>query len=236
MEVLAKKSCIRIIHRGQRAWKPLNSALCRQGRNFCAATRRRHYSGCIYELESIENIERRKIIQSLSFMCFISTVFQDSVAFADDFIETPSGLRYLDLKIGEGTQPSKGTICVVHWSGYTEGYQGKRIDNTSVRDEPLEFTLGKGQVIPAFEEAVSTMRVGGYRRIQVPGSRPELGYPLDRAERFINDDGKLFKYRIGPQPKEIGGQRALDFVLDNKVLNDFNRTLLFDLKLLSVRK
>lgn len=34
----------------------------------------------------------------------------------------------------------------VHWSGYTAGYQGKRIDNTSVRDEPYRFQVGSGQV------------------------------------------------------------------------------------------
>jgi hypothetical protein len=41
---------------------------------------------------------------------------------------------------------------------------------------------------------------------------------------------------VGPQPAELGGQRALDFVLDNSTLRDFNRTLLFDIKLLAVRK
>jgi len=68
-------------------------------------------------------------------------------ASADDFITTPSGLRYLDLKKGDGATPGPGDTCVVHWAGYTEGYQGKRIDNTSVRDEPFEFVLGKGQVM-----------------------------------------------------------------------------------------
>lgn len=42
--------------------------------------------------------------------------------------------------------------------------------------------------------------------------------------------------RYGPQPVELGGQRALDFVLDNPTLQDFNRTLLFDIKLLTVRR
>lgn len=37
---------------------------------------------------------------------------------------------------------------VVHWSGYTSGYQGKRIDNTSVRDEPFVFTIGSNEVCP----------------------------------------------------------------------------------------
>lgn len=36
------------------------------------------------------------------------------------------------------------------------------------------FTLGRGEVIPAFEEAVASMKEGGIRRIVVP---VELGYP-----------------------------------------------------------
>ena len=42
------------------------------------------------------------------------------------------------------------------------------------------------------------------------------------------------RYRKGPQPAELGGQRALDFVLDNDTLRDFNRDLLYDIKLLAV--
>lgn len=80
----------------------------------------------------------------------------------------------------------------------------------------------------------------GIRRVEVPGDRPDLSYPRDRTQRFTNDvlspDFKIFKYRYGPQPSELGGQRALDFVLDNDTLRDFNRTLLFDIKLLAVRK
>lgn len=48
------------------------------------------------------------------------------------------------------TLPSSKMHCLlqveVHWSGYTAGYQGKRIDNTSVRDEPYRFRVGSGQV------------------------------------------------------------------------------------------
>ena len=46
---------------------------------------------------------------------------------------------------------------------------------------------------------------------------------------------RIFKYKVGPQPMELGGQRALDFVLDNQTLPDFNKDLLFDIKLLNVR-
>jgi hypothetical protein len=42
------------------------------------------------------------------------------------------------------------------------------------------------QAIPAFEEAVSSMRVGGIRRIEVLGELPQLSYPRDRSERFVS--------------------------------------------------
>ena len=47
---------------------------------------------------------------------------------------------------GSGPEPAPGSTVSVHWSGYTKGYQGKRIDNTSVRDEPYVFKLGAKQV------------------------------------------------------------------------------------------
>jgi hypothetical protein len=135
---------------------------------------------------------------------------------------------------GAGTRGGyAGDTVVVHWSGYTSGYQGKRVENTSVRDDPFVFTLGKGEVIPAFEEAVLGMRQGGLRRVEIPGAHPELSYPRKRSERF--SDKLNTKYRLGPQPSELGGQRALDFVLDNPTLQDFNRDLVYDIRLLSVR-
>jgi hypothetical protein len=147
----------------------------------------------------------------------------------DDFTDTSSGLRYFDIKIGSGKQPGPGSRCEIHWSGFTEGYQGKRFGNSSLADVPFEFVIGKHQAIPAIEEAVQGMMTGGIRRIQIPGDHPELSYPRNRSERF--DGGS---YRLGPQPLDLGGQRALDFVLDNPTLNDLNRTLLIDIKLLRV--
>lgn len=39
--------------------------------------------------------------------------------------------------------------------------------------EPLGFTIGKGQVIPGFEEGVKGMEVGEEKRIEIP---PEEAY------------------------------------------------------------
>ena len=142
------------------------------------------------------------------------------------FVVTDSGLRYLDLKVGDGAEAMEGKRVVVDWVGYTAGYQAKKIESTRETDEPFVFTLGSGEAIPGFEEAVRGMRVGGVRRIEIPGELEEkLGYSRDKSVR----------YSVGPKPTSFGGLRALDFVLDNQTLRDFNRTLLFDIRLSAQR-
>ena len=142
------------------------------------------------------------------------------------FVSTETGLRYIDLKVGDGAEATVGKRAVCDWVGYTAGYQAKKIESTRETDEPFVFTLGRGEAIPAFEEAVAGMRVGGVRRIEIPGELEEkLGYSRDKALR----------YNVGPKPTTFGGQRALDFVLDNQTLRDFNRTLLFDIRLSALR-
>eukprot|EP01023_Acetabularia_acetabulum_P062844 TRINITY_DN7811_c0_g1_i12.p1 TRINITY_DN7811_c0_g1~~TRINITY_DN7811_c0_g1_i12.p1 ORF type:complete len:228 (-),score=37.55 TRINITY_DN7811_c0_g1_i12:159-842(-) len=191
--------------------------------------------------EVSQNISRRNQIQQ-TVTIFTALTFQQQLQFAraDDFQTMQSGLKYLDVREGTGNEPKAGDLVELHWAGFTSGYQGKRIDNTSIRDEPYEFVLGGSDTIQAFQQGIQGMKVGGIRRIEVPGSKPELSYPRERNQRFTSElmssDLKLFKYRFGPQPVELGGQRALDFVLDNPTLKDFNRTLVFDIKLLAVRR
>lgn len=77
----------------------------------------------------------------------------------------------------------------VHYTG-TLG-DGSTFDSSSGR-EPLEFTVGSGQVIPGFESAVSGMRPGDERTITIPAAeaygahRDELVIEVERA-RLPND-------------------------------------------------
>ncbi|KAG5520510.1 hypothetical protein RHGRI_033180 [Rhododendron griersonianum] len=143
-----------------------------------------------------------------------------------DYTETESGLQYKDLRVGSGPTPKVGETVVVDWDGYTIGYYGRifearnKTKGGSFEGEDKEFykfRVGSQQVIPAFEEAIAGMALGGIRRIVVP---PELGYP-------DNDYNKS-----GPRPTTFSGQRALDFVLRNQGLID--KTLLFDIELLKI--
>ncbi|VAH40959.1 unnamed protein product [Triticum turgidum subsp. durum] len=143
-----------------------------------------------------------------------------------DYTETESGLQYKDLRVGEGPSPKKGETVVIDWDGYTIGYYGRIFEARNKTKggsfeggdkEFFKFKVGSGQVIPAFEEAMTGMRPGGVRRIILP---PDIGYP-------DNDLNKL-----GPKPTTFSGQRALDFVLRNQGLID--KTLLFDIELIRI--
>ena len=59
------------------------------------------------------------------------------------FVVSASGLRYLDLKVGDGAEAAPGKRAVIDWVGYTAGYQAKKIESTRETDEPFVFTIGR---------------------------------------------------------------------------------------------
>ncbi|MFZ5815250.1 MAG: FKBP-type peptidyl-prolyl cis-trans isomerase, partial [Bacillota bacterium] len=86
------------------------------------------------------------------------------------------GIRSVELQIeeveeGTGPQPQEGQIVQVHYTGRLA--DGTTFDSSYSRNEPLEFVLGAGQVIPGWDMGIATMRVGGKRRLVIP---PELAY------------------------------------------------------------
>src|SRR5687767_2009221 len=87
------------------------------------------------------------------------------------WIPTPSGLQYVDVAPGAGASPRRGSWVWVHYTGWLT--DGKKFDSSRDRAEPFSFRLGMGDVIPAWDEAVATMRVGGRREIFAP---PHLAY------------------------------------------------------------
>ena len=86
-------------------------------------------------------------------------------------ITTSSGLKYIDEVIGTGKTPEKGGKIKVHYTGTLEN--GTKFDSSHDRNKPIEFALGVGQVIPGWDEGISTMREGGKRKLIIP---PELAY------------------------------------------------------------
>lgn len=68
------------------------------------------------------------------------------------------------------SQAKSGDTVKIHYTGTLD--DGTQFDSSSGRD-PLQFTLGSGQVIPGFEKAVEGMAVGDSKTVNIP---PEQAY------------------------------------------------------------
>ena len=66
------------------------------------------------------------------------------------------------------TQAKDGNTVKVHYTGSLE--DGTVFD-TSLEREPLEFTLGQGQLIPGFEQAVIGMKIGESKTVTIPAEQ-----------------------------------------------------------------
>jgi peptidylprolyl isomerase len=86
-------------------------------------------------------------------------------------VTTESGLQYEEIKEGKGPAPQAGDVVSVHYVGMLE--DGTVFDSTRTRGEPLQFALGRGIVIPGWDEAVALMKEGGKAKLVIP---PELAY------------------------------------------------------------
>lgn len=83
-------------------------------------------------------------------------------------VKTQSGLQYEDLKEGKGASPRKGSMVTVHYTGWLT--DGTKFDSSVDRGQPFEFVIGQGNVIQGWDEGVMTMKVGGKRKLTIPGS------------------------------------------------------------------
>jgi FKBP-type peptidyl-prolyl cis-trans isomerase FkpA len=87
-----------------------------------------------------------------------------------------TGLRYLDIRTGNGPLAAGGNCVTVHYTGYRQNGQFVETSRDSVPGKPGEgvsFILGGGSVIRGWDLGIPGMKVGGVRRLFVPS---ELGY------------------------------------------------------------
>lgn len=80
--------------------------------------------------------------------------------------ETASGLNYVITKEGNGEKPSVGTLIKVHYTGKL--LDGTVFDSSVNRNEPFQFVLGIGQVIPGWDEGLQLMSKGSKAVLYIP--------------------------------------------------------------------
>ncbi len=79
------------------------------------------------------------------------------------------GLKYYDITVGTGATPKAGQTASMRYTGTL--LDGTKFDSSYDRGQaPFDFVLGQGQVIKGWDEGVATMKVGGKRRLVIPGS------------------------------------------------------------------
>jgi peptidylprolyl isomerase len=83
-----------------------------------------------------------------------------------DTVTTASGLKYIMVKEGTGTQAVAGSKVTVHYSGYLT--DGKMFDSSVESGQPFSFKLGNREVIPGWDEGIALLKVGGKARLIIP--------------------------------------------------------------------
>ncbi len=97
-------------------------------------------------------------------------------------------------------QAKNGDQVKVHYTGKLD--DGTVFDSSEGR-EPLEFTLGQGQVIPGFESAVVGMQTGENRTTNIPS---EEAYGPHYQEMVLVGPKSQFPATVNPQ---VGDQLQL---------------------------
>jgi len=88
-----------------------------------------------------------------------------------DYVITPSGLKYYDIRVGDGPELQKGQFVVIHYTLWLA--DGTRIESSAEGGKPLGFLIGEGEVFSGLDEGIGTMRVGGKRQLVIP---PEMAF------------------------------------------------------------
>jgi len=107
------------------------------------------------------------------------------------------------------TQAKHGDTVKIH---YTGKLPDGTVFDTSRSRHPLQFTIGKGQVIAGFEQAVIGMKTGASRTTTIP---VDLAYGPRRDDRIVTMDRGQLPPGLDPQ---VGQRLELTQTDDQTIL------------------
>ncbi|MCG6883019.1 MAG: peptidylprolyl isomerase [Silicimonas sp.] len=121
-----------------------------------------------------------------------------------------------------------GDTVKIHYTGTLA--DGSKFDSSEGRD-PLEFTLGSGQVIPGFDKAVTGMTVGEAQTVEIPSEdaygphdpNGRQSFPRDKVPDDIPLDIGTRLQLSGPQGQPI--MVTVAEVTESEVILDANHPL-----------
>jgi FKBP-type peptidyl-prolyl cis-trans isomerase len=89
-----------------------------------------------------------------------------------------TSLEIIEVAAGSGAEARPGRKVAVHYTGWLyhpdkPAHHGRQFDSSHDRGQPIEFTIGAGEMIPGWDEGIPGMKVGGKRTLVVP---PGMAY------------------------------------------------------------
>ncbi len=111
-----------------------------------------------------------------------------------------------------------GNTVKVHYTGKLDD---GTIFDTSVEREPLEFTMGTGQIIPGFEEAVMGMQVGQVKTVTIPA---EEAYGPHNENMVIKVERDKLPENLNPVVGQRLQKQQENGHMDVVVVTDFSDT------------
>jgi peptidylprolyl isomerase len=92
-------------------------------------------------------------------------------------------------------QAKDGDHVSVHYTGRFDN--GEIFDSSHDREEPLQFIIGRGQVIPGFEKGVAGMSPSDTKTVEIPA---EEAYGQYRQEMVITIEREHLPNDAQPEP------------------------------------
>ena len=83
-------------------------------------------------------------------------------------LTTPGGVRYLVRETGTGPKPVAGSRVAVRYAGFLPN--GRSFDATAASGGPLRFRVGRGEVIPGWDELLPLLPAGTRVRTWIPAA------------------------------------------------------------------
>jgi FKBP-type peptidyl-prolyl cis-trans isomerase len=114
-------------------------------------------------------------------------------------LKSNTGIRYIIRRPGKGEPPKPGDVVSILFVGTL--LHGKLFEKDLDDKHPFSFRLGRGEVIPGWDEIVEMMRPGSEWLVIIP---PELAYgSRGKPPRVPEESSLVFTMQlIGLKPEQ----------------------------------
>ncbi|MDT0294307.1 peptidylprolyl isomerase [Mesonia ostreae] len=141
------------------------------------------------------------------------------------------------------SQVKKNDTVKVHYTGKLEDGQ---VFDSSLEREPIEFTLGQGQIIPGFEDGLIDMKVNDKKTVQIPHTeaygevQKELFQEVPKSQLPQEIEPQVGMGLVSKNPDGTERQLRVAEVKDESIIIDANhplagKDLTFDLEVMEIK-